>query len=235
MIGEDSDQQLSASELRALITGIQIKEDSDIDEAVGKVLTDFDACGDSKINLDAFIIGISKWYDKAKHSAVCSSDSDFQTRIIIDDFNTPTSKGNELLGIQFYTAEKIENPKWSAFKGVFILLLGTLIAATFVDPLVNAVGNFYSASNIPPFFVSFIVLPFASSSEAVSALIFASQKKLRIAPLTVSEIYGAVNMNNLLCLSVFLGLLYFRHLTWNFTSEVLIILIIWSFLPKEYG
>uniref|UniRef100_F6H4X7 EF-hand domain-containing protein n=1 Tax=Vitis vinifera TaxID=29760 RepID=F6H4X7_VITVI len=230
MIGEDSDQQLSASELRALITGIQIKEDSDIDEAVGKVLTDFDACGDSKINLDAFIIGISKWYDKAKHSAVCSSDSDFQTRIIIDDFNTPTSKGNELLGIQFYTAEKIENPKWSAFKGVFILLLGTLIAATFVDPLVNAVGNFYSATNIPPFFVSFIVLPFASSSEAVSALIFASQKKLRIAPLTVSEIYGAVNMNNLLCLSVFLGLLYFRHLTWNFTSEVLIILIIWTML-----
>ena len=101
----------------------------------------------------------------------------------------PTSKGNELLGIQFYTAEKIENPKWSAFKGVFILLLGTLIAATFVDPLVNAVGNFYSATNIPPFFVSFIVLPFASSSEAVSALIFASQKKLRIASLTVSEVF----------------------------------------------
>lgn len=88
MIGNDSDQQLSASELRALIIGIQIKDkDSDIDDAVGKVMIDFDACGDAKINMDAFIRGMSKFYGKAKHSAVCSSDTDFQARIIIDDFN----------------------------------------------------------------------------------------------------------------------------------------------------
>ena len=89
MIGKDSDQQLSASELRALIIGIQIKDkDSDMDDVVRKVMVDFDVCGDAKINMDAFTRGISKWYHKAKHSAVCPSDTDFQTRIIIDDFNT---------------------------------------------------------------------------------------------------------------------------------------------------
>lgn len=33
-------------------------------------------------------------------------------------------------------------------------------------------------------------------------------------------------MNNLLCLSVFLALVYIRGLTWDFSSEVLVILIV---------
>lgn len=70
-----------------------------------------------------------------------------------------------------------------------ILLLGTLIATAFVDPLVNAVGNFHSATKVPPFFVSFVVLPIASSREAVFSLIFSGQEKLRTTPLTVSEVF----------------------------------------------
>ncbi|MFS7946785.1 hypothetical protein Hanom_Chr06g00540371 [Helianthus anomalus] len=33
-------------------------------------------------------------------------------------------------------------------------------------------------------------------------------------------------MNNILCLSVFLALVYARGLTWDFSSEVLVILIV---------
>lgn len=33
-------------------------------------------------------------------------------------------------------------------------------------------------------------------------------------------------MNNILCLSIFLALVYVRGLTWNFSSEVLVILIV---------
>jgi hypothetical protein len=33
-------------------------------------------------------------------------------------------------------------------------------------------------------------------------------------------------MNNTLCLAVFLALVFFRGLTWDFTSEVLIILLV---------
>ncbi|KAJ9686200.1 hypothetical protein PVL29_015210 [Vitis rotundifolia] len=240
MIGGNSDQLLSTSEIRALITGIQIKDkDSDIDDTVGDIMRDVDDCGDSKINIEAFTQGISKWLNKAKNSAVCSSYNHMKTRLLVDHFNLVCQchviLEHEQLGIQSDEVVKIESPKWSACKAVVMLLLGSLIAATFAGPLVNAVGKFSTATNIPSFFVSFLVLPFASFSEAVSAQIFASQKKLRIASLTFSKIYGAMSMNNFLCMSVFLGLVYFRQLTWNFTSEVLIVLIIWSFLPKEYG
>ncbi|KAL5670864.1 hypothetical protein ACJX0J_015170, partial [Zea mays] len=39
-------------------------------------------------------------------------------------------------------------------------------------------------------------------------------------------VYGGVTMNNTLCLGVFLALIYFRNLTWDFSSEVLIILLV---------
>ncbi|CAD5195931.1 unnamed protein product [Musa acuminata subsp. malaccensis] len=40
------------------------------------------------------------------------------------------------------------------------------------------------------------------------------------------QIYGAVTMNNTLCLAVFLALVYVRQLAWDFSAEVLIIFII---------
>lgn len=42
----------------------------------------------------------------------------------------------------------------------------------------------------------------------------------------LSQLYGAVTMNNVLCLSVFLALVYARGLTWDFSSEVLVILLV---------
>nr|XP_016502345.1 PREDICTED: uncharacterized protein LOC107820557 [Nicotiana tabacum] len=82
----------------------------------------------------------------------------------------------------------IENPRSIAVKVVLLLLLGTVIDVVFADPLVDVVNNFSSATSIPSFFISFIVLPFATnSSEVVSAIIFACQKKLRSTSLTFSE------------------------------------------------
>ena len=52
----------------------------------------------------------------------------------------------------------------------------------------NAAVDFSTATNIPSFLVSFSVLPFAISSEAVSGLMFASQMKLRITSLTLSKV-----------------------------------------------
>lgn len=43
---------------------------------------------------------------------------------------------------------------------------------------------------------------------------------------TQLQIYGSVTMSNILSLSVFLSLVYFRHLTWNFSAEVSVILLV---------
>lgn len=85
--------------------------------------------------------------------------------------------------------ESTENPTWTSFKAILLLILGTIIAAVFADPLVDAVDNFSDATSIPSFFISFIAMPLATnSSEAVSAIIFASRKKRKLASLTFSEV-----------------------------------------------
>ncbi|KAK1320062.1 hypothetical protein QJS10_CPA03g00117 [Acorus calamus] len=125
VIDQDKNGKVSHSELRALIIGIQFEEiDLDKDDAVDKVMAEFDTNRDNTIEEQEFIVGISKWLNEAKHVVANS--------------------------------------------------------AIFADPLVDAVDNF---------------------------------SKL--------QIYGAVTMNNILCLAVFLALVYVRRLVWDFSAEVL--------------
>ncbi|KAJ6301733.1 hypothetical protein OIU77_015947 [Salix suchowensis] len=231
-IDENGDGLLSASELKALVIGIRFEEiDFDKDDAVSKLIKDFDKSSDNHIDMEEFIGGIKKWLDEAMGVGAGSSNPGPRTHKYINDFHEKTKKAHALLGAKEQDEgegdEGVKNPRWISFKAAMMLLAGAVIAAAFADPLVDAVDNFSDATSIPTFFISFIALPLATnSSEAVSAIIFASRKKVKTASLTFSEIYGAVTMNNVLCLSVFLALVYFRELTWDFSAEVLVICIV---------
>ncbi|URE09925.1 calcium-binding EF hand family protein [Musa troglodytarum] len=225
-LDSDSNGSLSHAELRALIIGIQIDEiDLDTDDAVDKIMIEFDTSQNSSIEEDEFIVGLTKWIDEAKRSV---ANSGAYSKKFMHEFHMKTrDEHNMLLDQSDEVVENIDNPMWICIKAILLLLLGTVLAAIFADPLVDAVDNFSIATSIPSFFISFIAMPLATnSSEAVSAIIFASRKKQRTSSLTFSEIYGGVTMNNLLCLAVFLGLVYMRHLTWDFSAEVLVILIV---------
>lgn len=218
--------------------GMHLKETKmELDEAVEDIMLDFDKSHDSRIDQEEFIRGITRWLQKAKRSARNNEQSP-STLELLNNFHKKTVEeqdvllgdhGDETMG------SVAKNPRWNTLKAVLMLLLGTAIAAVFADPLVDAVDNFSTATSIPSFFVSFIILPFASSSEIVSGLISASRKKIRTASLTYCEIYGSVTMSNMLSLSVFLGLVYIRGLTWNFSSEVLIILIVCTIMGLIAG
>ncbi|XVE86381.1 hypothetical protein DITRI_Ditri18aG0030400 [Diplodiscus trichospermus] len=221
MIDENGDGRLSPAELRALVLGIKFDEiDMDIEDAVEKVMKEFDTSCDSFIDIDEFVKGISKWLNEAKRTAE-------QQGTLLHHFHEQTKKEHHLLGDHDgHFGETVKNPVWNTFKAVMMLLIGTIVAAIFADPLVDAVDDFSTASSIPSFFVSFVILPIACTSEAVSALNFARRKKLTTASLTYSQIYGSVTMSNILSLSVFLALVYFRDLNWDFAAEVLVILIV---------
>ncbi|BFG29104.1 hypothetical protein CerSpe_153780 [Prunus speciosa] len=230
VMDQDGDGSISYSELRAMIVGIRFDEiQLDRDDAVGKVMEEFDTSHDSRIDLQEFLDGISKWIHEAKRSGDDTSNNDPHTMKFLFDFHSRTKQEHDLLGAGGQSdeiIEGVENPKWTTFKAVLMLLVGTLIAAAFADPLIDVVDNFSSATSIPTFFISFVALPLATSCEAVSAIMFASRKKKRTASLTFSQLYGSATMNNVLCLSVFLALVYFRGLEWDFSAEVLVILIV---------
>ncbi|PUZ74891.1 hypothetical protein GQ55_1G102500 [Panicum hallii var. hallii] len=222
----DNDGKLERGELQAFIIGIKF-EDVDLDSslAVDQIMADFDRSHNHTIEKREFVDGILRWLEEAKHSVATSG---AYSKKFLQDFHTRTrEEHNLLLDKDDEDGEAIENPTWTCFKAISLLLLGTAMAAAFADPLVDAVHNFSNATSIPSFFISFIAMPLATnSSEAVSAIIFASRKKQRTLSLTFSEVYGAVTMNNTLCLAVFLALVYVRDLTWDFSAEVLVIFLV---------
>ncbi|CAI7824306.1 unnamed protein product [Closterium sp. NIES-53] len=111
-------------------------------------------------------------------------------------------------------------------QAIMLIAGGAVLVGCFADPVIGSITAFSRASNIPAFFVAFVVTPLASNaSELVSSLYFAMKKRRRTASLTYSQVYGAITMNNTMCLGTFLALIYFRGLAWEFSSEVVIILL----------
>ncbi|GAB4846527.1 hypothetical protein Ancab_025532 [Ancistrocladus abbreviatus] len=229
-IDVDQDNHLSAAELRAFVLGMQLEEMKlDEDDLVKKLIKDFDTHPDLQISLEEFKTGISRWLKDISGSGPKSGGVKADTMKYLNDVHEDSKREHDLLGAEDDEADDtgVENPKRTTIKAVLMLVLGTIIAAVFSDPLVDVVDNFSDATGIPSFFISFIALPLATnSSESVSAIIFSSRKKRKTASLTFCELYGAATMNNVLCLSVFLALVYVRGLTWDFSSEVLIILLV---------
>ncbi|KAJ4808429.1 Calcium-binding EF-hand family protein [Rhynchospora pubera] len=225
-IDSDNDKKIARYELHAFLVGVQFEEMGlEKEGAVDQVMEDFDTSDNNLIEEEEFIAGISKWLKEARRTV---SISDNNSKSFLSDFHQRTrDEHNTLIDREDGEEEVVVNKKWTTIKASLFLLVGTVMAAAFADPLVDTVHNFSQATKIPSFFISFIAMPLATnSSEAVSAIIFASRKKQKTSSLTFSEIYGGVTMNNTMCLAVFLALVYVRHLTWDFSSEVLIILIV---------
>ncbi len=109
---------------------------------------------------------------------------------------------------------------------IFWMIWGSVLVAIFSDPMVAIISALSNRVGVNAFYVSFIVTPLVSNaSEVVTAARMAS--KLTDITLTValSTLYGAAIMNSTFCMAIFAGLVYFRGLEWNYSAEVIIIVI----------
>lgn len=87
-LDQDSDGYLSTADLRSLIIGIQFDDmDINIDEAISQVMRDFDTSHDSKIDVDEFFKGISRWINKAKRVAIMERGKLPPSMKLLEDFD----------------------------------------------------------------------------------------------------------------------------------------------------
>ncbi|XP_002974272.2 sodium/calcium exchanger NCL1 [Selaginella moellendorffii] len=235
---ENDDGHLSERELRGLIVGLGITHETHLpeEEEVQNWLKEFDTSRDDKVSQEEFVAAITKWmrsfrakdshrdnpeyWDSQAKDARSSLDALLEQQPDDDEDDDEQDK---------------QNPKQVILKASAFILAGAVIAGVFADPLVDAIDNFSKASKIPSFFVAFVATPLATnSSEAVSSLMFAARKKKRNISMTYSQIYGAVTLNNTLCLGVFLAIVCARRLVWDFSSEVTVIAVV-TFLVGLLG
>ncbi|OWM78689.1 hypothetical protein CDL15_Pgr002860 [Punica granatum] len=235
-LDSDSDGLLSAAELRALILGVQFEEiDLGIDEPLRKHLKDKIVDENSKMDKDEFISFMSKWLEDSRHSllnlkrlgdGVIAAIKFKHLLLVSQTFLFYRLLLSPLIQSRDEVVIPIKNPISRATVAALKLLWGALIVAASAYPLVDVVDNFSAESSIPSFSVSFVVTPLACYSWIWSALLLAGKKKTRMLSLTFSEIYEAVTVNNTFCFAVFLAIVYARDLTWKFSSEALVTLVV---------
>ena len=112
------------------------------------------------------------------------------------------------------------------FRSFYMCTFGTLLVVLFSDPMVDVIQEFAARLHISPFQVSFVLAPLASNSiEVVSSMYYASKKTSKTITLSLSTLQGAACMNNTFCLSIFMGLIFFRGLAWQYTAETIVIIL----------
>mmetsp|Transcript_23445 Transcript_23445/g.51433 ORF Transcript_23445/g.51433 Transcript_23445/m.51433 type:complete len:534 (-) Transcript_23445:277-1878(-) len=106
------------------------------------------------------------------------------------------------------------------FRSFWMMSLGTLLVLVFSDPMVDCLSEWGTRLGISPFYVSFVLAPFASNaSELLSAYTYAIKKSEKNMTTSLSTLIGAACMNNTFVLGIFLALIYIQGLAWQFTAE----------------
>lgn len=114
--------------------------------------------------------------------------------------------------------------KWRAFVKMF---LGSALVLIFSDPTVDVMAEIGYRANISAFYVSFFLAPIASNAtELVAAYNYAKKRTMKSMTTSLSSLLGAGVMNNTFCLGIFLGVVYFKHLAWQFTAETVSIMLV---------
>ncbi|XP_058751622.1 sodium/calcium exchanger NCL-like isoform X1 [Vicia villosa] len=140
-IDENKDGHLTHGEMTALVVGIQFEEiDLDHDDAVTRIMADFDTSHNQLIDEAEFVNGVSRWLQGARRSKVQGGDAGAHTVKFLSDFHFETKREHDLLdvGQGEEATEEVKNARWVSIKAGLLLLLDALIAAAFADPLVGA-------------------------------------------------------------------------------------------------
>ncbi|XP_068325494.1 sodium/calcium exchanger NCL2-like [Pyrus communis] len=228
-IDKNNNAYISADELKALILGIQINEIGlDDDDYVAEVMKQFDPSGDGQIDETEFVNGISKWINLAKppangkgheHRSLFRRNNSKNEKSIEDQLTPLISKKKETKGA---------TTSWmNLLKAAFLIILGTAMTVFLSTPLMESLQKFSTAASIPSFAVSYVVIPLATNYRlALMSVTSAKEKTENAISLTLSEIYNATFMNNIVGLVIFLALVYIRNLSWDVAADVLVVLLI---------
>ncbi|KAM1959382.1 hypothetical protein FF1_004873 [Malus domestica] len=228
-IDKNHNKYISSDELRALILGIQIEEIGlDDDDYVSEVMKQFDLSGDAQIAETEFVNGISKWINPAKppandkgheHTSLFRRNNSKNEKSMEDQLTPLISKKNGTKGA---------DTSWmNLLKAAFLIILGTAITVFLSMPLMVSLRKFSTAASIPSFAASYVVIPLATNYRlALMSVTSAKEKTEDAISLTLSEIYTAAFMNNIVGLVIFLALVYIRNLSWDVAAEVLVVLLI---------
>ncbi|XP_023768309.1 sodium/calcium exchanger NCL2 [Lactuca sativa] len=211
-IDTNHDGFITRDELKNFIMEMNYEEILMDDEIAEIIMRHLDIDGNGNIDKQEFQSGVTKWLKEMDH--VASRNQKKQSR-------------NKNLEKDRYQREEAKAKENEKFKAIVLLIIGIFMLTVLAEPLVESVRKFSESIKIEAFYVSFILVPLATNARtAIAAIRAASQKRHVTTSLTFSEIYHKVFMNNIFGFSVLVSVIYFRGLTWHFSAEILVVIIV---------
>nr|KAJ0188149.1 hypothetical protein LSAT_V11C900495890 [Lactuca sativa] len=197
-IDTNHDGFITRDELKNFIMEMNYEEILMDDEIAEIIMRHLDIDGNGNIDKQEFQSGVTKWLKEMDHVAS-----------------------------HRYQREEAKAKENEKFKAIVLLIIGIFMLTVLAEPLVESVRKFSESIKIEAFYVSFILVPLATNARtAIAAIRAASQKRHVTTSLTFSEIYHKVFMNNIFGFSVLVSVIYFRGLTWHFSAEILVVIIV---------
>jgi Ca2+/Na+ antiporter len=208
-------------------------------EIVDEVFLFLDKDGSNSISYDEFIVAcylILKINDSDHHK---SNDSGHcsPTRSSIIALSTAAKsiideeggeEEEEEVVPEDFTSLSPEEQQFAIKRRAFTMLfIGTTLVLVFSDPMVDVLSEVAVRLRIPPFYVSFILAPLASNaSEVIASQYYAAKKTRKTITVALTALEGAASMNNTFCLSIFMALIFFRGLAWQYSAETISIILV---------
>lgn len=198
---------------------------------VDKVFLEFDSDNSGSIEYDEFIAACyiiikSKETGKVEKKRSTKRATQIVSENILLDDDGEEEEEEEVP--EDLTSLSPEEQQRAIMRRAFsMLVIGTAIVLLFSDPMVEVLSEIAARAHIPPFYVSFILAPVAANaSEVIASQYYASKKTRKTITVALTALEGAASMNNTFCLSIFMGLIYFRGLAWQFSAETLAIVLV---------
>lgn len=218
----DNTKSVSKIEFQVMMRDLDDKLGEEDSEALWK---SFDNTGDGVIDFEEFCAGFSKYLDQPGTKEKLQSRKTLSTIPAygtVDDEEEEEEVPEDLAHLSYDDQQKAIK-----LRAAWMMALGTFVVVVVSDPFVDVLTNWGDRFDINPFYISFVVAPFASNaSELLSAYTYAKKKTKSAITTALSTLIGAACMNNTFCLAIFYGLIFFGGLAWQFTAETVAIILI---------
>jgi Ca2+/Na+ antiporter len=224
---QDGNGSLSKDEFRLFLADFHEKISTPMLDEVFSML---DKDGSNSISYDEFIIAcyiiiVSKDFVPRRSSLISLSKA-AQNLMSNEDGEEEQDEEEEVP--KDFTSLSPEEQQFAIKRRAFTMLfIGTTLVLLFSDPMVNVLSEVAVRLNIPAFYVSFILAPLASNaSEVIASQYYAAKKTRKTITVALTALEGAASMNNTFCLSIFMALIFFRGLAWQYSAETISIILV---------
>jgi Ca2+/Na+ antiporter len=224
----DGNGEMSISEMGSMMTDLNISYTPEDLRTAFKIV---DENGDGEVQFDEFL---NKIRPVVAH-LISSTDSNGTIATLNniqvektdsvgdDDDEEEPEIPEDLAGI---TDRKVLAKK-ILYRSCWMMFLGTSMVLVFSDPMVDVFSGIGKMVGVDAFYVSFVLAPLASNaSELIAAYNYAMKKTTTTITTSLTALQGAACMNNTFCLGIFMALIFFKKLEWNFSAETISIVFV---------